>query len=124
MEQIKILVPEEPIPAARPRFAAGHAYQPKRNRDFRAVVQQVARAMMSEREPLKGELSVFLKLYRKYRTCTRIFGDVDNHAKAILDALNGICYVDDSQIARCVIEKHTDKEFPRAEIELVEMMRC
>lgn len=31
--------------------------------------------------------------------------DLDNCAKAVLDALNGIAWVDDSQVARLVVEK-------------------
>jgi Holliday junction resolvase RusA-like endonuclease len=31
--------------------------------------------------------------------------DVDNVAKAVLDALNGVAWVDDTQVARLVIEK-------------------
>lgn len=118
MERIKIVVPSEPIPAARTRFS-GHVYQPKRNREFREVVQQAARLAMGNRPPLQGEVAATVKLYRRYRPTTRNYGDADNHLKAILDALNGIVYLDDAQIVRCLVEKFTDKEDPRAEIELV-----
>lgn len=32
-------------------------------------------------------------------------GDVDNHAKSILDALNGQAWEDDSQVARLIVER-------------------
>lgn len=118
MERIKIVIPSEPVPAARPRFG-GHVYQPKRNREYRAIVQQAARSAMKDRPPLQGEVTATVKLYRRYRPTTRIFGDVDNHLKAIFDGLNQIAIVDDAQIVRCLVEKFTDKEDPRAEIELV-----
>ena len=118
MERIKIVIPSEPVPAARPRFG-GHVYQPKRNRAYRAIVQQAARSAMKDRPPLQGEVTATVKLYRRYRPTTRIFGDVDNHLKAIFDGLNQIAIIDDAQIVRCLVEKFTDKEDPRAEIELV-----
>jgi hypothetical protein len=40
----------------------------------------------------------------------------DNCAKSICDALNGIVYLDDSQIVELVIRRHVDRERPRAEV--------
>jgi len=117
MERIKIVVPSEPIPAARTRFS-GHVYQPKRNREYREVVQQAARSAMGNLPPLQGGIAATVKLYRRYRPTTRIFGDVDNHLKAIFDGLNQIAFEDDRQIVRCLVEKFKDAGNPRAEIEL------
>ena len=99
---IKIVIKGEPIPAARPRFSGRSCYQPKRNREFRQEVQASAMAAMSGRKPLTGEICAAVKLYRRYKRSARI--------------LNQIAFVDDSQIVRCVVEKFTDKENPRAEI--------
>lgn len=118
MERIKILVPSEPVPLARARFSGRHCYQPKRNREYREVVQQAARSAMGGREPLKGEVSAVIKLYRRFKSTARNYGDLDNHAKAILDGLNQIAFADDRQVVRCLIAKFTDKHNPRAEIEL------
>lgn len=41
--------------------------------------------------------------------------DLDNVAKVILDALNGIAYHDDSQVSRLLIEKRYAEE-PRVEV--------
>jgi Holliday junction resolvase RusA-like endonuclease len=81
-------------------------------------VQAVAYSAMNGREPMTGELSAVVKLYRRYKTTARIFGDVDNHLKALFDGLNGIVFADDSQIVQCKVSKHTDKKNPRAEIEI------
>ena len=118
---IKIEIGGEPIPAARPRFSGRRVYQPKRNVEYRQRVQAAAKLAMFNAAPMSGELSAVVKLYRKYRTATRIFGDVDNHLKAIFDGLSGIAFCDDSQICRCVVEKFTDKERPRAVIEVGEL---
>lgn len=32
-------------------------------------------------------------------------GDADNHAKAVLDALKGICWGDDSQVTKLIVTK-------------------
>ena len=117
MERIRIVVPVEPIPAARPRFG-GNVYQPKRNREYREVVQQAARSAMGNRPPLQGEVSAVIKLYRRYQPTTRNYGDVDNHLKALFDGMNQIVFADDAQIVSCSVEKFTDRETPRAEIEL------
>lgn len=113
---IKIVIAGEPIPAARPRFSGRRAYQPKRNVEYRRKVQSSASVAMSGREPLTGEICAAIKLYRKYQPTARNYGDVDNHLKALFDGMNKIVFVDDSQIIRCVVEKFTDKENPRAEI--------
>ena len=119
MERIRIVVPTEPVPLARARFSGRHCYQPKRNREYREVVQQAARSAMDGRKPLSGEVSATVKLYRRYKTTARNYGDSgDNHLKSLLDALNGTAFEDDRQIVRCLVEKHTDKDNPRAEIEL------
>ena len=117
-QMIKIRIDGEPIPAARPRFSGKRAYQPKRNVEYREVVQQAARLAMGGRKPLSGEVVATVKLYRKYKPTARIFGDVDNHLKAIFDGLNQIVFADDAQITKCVVEKITDKTNPRAEIEI------
>ena len=115
---IQIKIAGEPVPAARPRFSGRHCYQPKRNREYRERVQSAAKSEMVGASPLDGELTCRIKIYRKYKRTARIFGDVDNHLKAIFDGMNKIVFADDSQIVRCVVEKHTDKNAPRAEIEI------
>lgn len=117
---IRIVVEGEPIPAARPRYSVRRVYQPKRNVEYRERVQASALIAMSGKEPMTGELSAFVKLYRKYKPSARNFGDVDNHLKALFDGMNQIVFEDDSQITRCVVEKFTDKDEPRAEIEIEE----
>ena len=115
---IKIVVTGDAIPAARPRFSGRRCYQPKRNMEYRARVQASAYSAMNGREPMTGELSAVVKLYRRYKTTARVFGDVDNHLKSLFDGMNQIVFKDDSQICQCEVSKHTDKKNPRAEIEI------
>lgn len=115
---IKIEILGDVIPAARPRFNGRRAYQPKRNVEYRQMIQSAARLVMSGKQLLTGELFANVKLYRKYKRTSRIFGDVDNHLKAIFDGMNQIVFCDDAQICRCTVEKFTDKNNPRAIIEV------
>lgn len=118
MERINILIPSEPIPLARARFSGRHCYQPKRNVEYREVVQEAARSAMGGRKPITGEVSATISLYRRYKPTARNYGDCDNHVKSILDGLNGIAFEDDRQVVRCLVVKFQDKENPRAEIML------
>jgi Holliday junction resolvase RusA-like endonuclease len=36
---------------------------------------------------------------------SKLTGDIDNYAKSILDALNGVAYADDKQIVSLYLEK-------------------
>ena len=115
---IRITVDGDAIPAARPRFSGRRCYQPKRNVEYRQRIQAAAMRAMNGGEPLKGEVIAAVRLFRRYKPTARTFGDCDNHLKAIFDGLNRIVFDDDSQIVRCVVEKFTDKNQPRAEIEI------
>lgn len=100
----------EPIPQARPKFSHGKCYEPARCVEYKRAVAYAAKVAMGGREMYRGALKVRIKLYRNFKRTSRRYGDVDNHAKAILDAMNGIVYADDSQVVSCTIEKYTDRE--------------
>jgi len=63
-------------------------------------------------QPLEGEIEVSITLY--FGTKRR--ADLDNFNKLSLDALTGIAYLDDSQIAKLSIGRAYDKARPRLEI--------
>ena len=48
--------------------------------------------------------------------------DIDNLAKIILDALNGIAYHDDAQIVRLTVQKSYSRE-PRVAVKISEVIR-
>ena len=118
MRYLRFEVLVDPVPLARPRFANGRVYLPQRSRDYRKILQQAAKIAMCGYEPMLGKLFCRLTFYRKFNPTTRNFGDCDNHVKATLDALNGICYVDDSQIISGSFSKQTDKAEPHVVIEV------
>ena len=118
---IRLEIKGEPIPAARPRISGRGMYQGARNRSYREEIQMAGRLAMKAAAPLTGALSAVVKLYRSYAPTSRRFGDVDNHLKAIFDGLNGIVFVDDAQIVKCVVTKQQDGKNPRAEISIQEV---
>lgn len=67
-------------------------------------------------EVLNGTVGVSLTVYRKYKR-----GDTDNYLKICLDALNGIAWNDDSQVAEIHLYRKDDKQNPRVEIEVWEI---
>ena len=121
LKKINFEVLTEPIPLARPRFSRNGAYLSQRSRDYRKIVQQAAQVAMAKFAPMTGELFCRLNFYRKFKATCRNFGDLDNHIKAILDALNGIVFADDAQIVQCTASKHTDKTNPHVTIEIGEL---
>lgn len=116
-------VPGDPIPKGRPRFARRgtfvQTYTDSKTIEYETRVATKARMAIGSSEPLKGHLTVFLYLrytvpasYTKKRKEACLNGleypkriDLDNCYKSITDAMNGIVYVDDSQIVEAHILK-------------------
>jgi crossover junction endodeoxyribonuclease RusA len=67
-------------------------------------------------KPLQEPVRVELRVYRPRR-----IGDLDNTAKAILDALKGRAFVDDSQVVELHMFRHDDKHRPRVEVMIAEV---
>ena len=104
------------LPQARPRFGrGGRVYEPARMTAFKSAIRAAAMAGSS---PLSEPVACTLRFFRKFKATARNFGDADNLAKAVLDAVNGLAFVDDSQITRLISEKFTDMENPRVEVSI------
>ena len=107
MSMIKFTVPTEPVPFPRPRFNSDTkgVYNSARYTDFKNAIALIARRAMDGREPFTGEIKIHADFYRhkprpKKGTKPQVsfIGDGDNYLKAVMDALIGVCYVDDRQI--------------------------
>ena len=114
-DRVKFEIEVEPIPQARARFGGGRCYESSRLREYKNKVAMLAKAKGAE--ILQGAVKMTIRLYRKFKATSRRFGDFDNLAKAICDSLNGICYVDDSQVVSCTVEK-IQSATPKIEIEI------
>lgn len=107
-------------PRVTTRFGYAHAYTPAKTREFENLVGWSAKQAMRQCLPIASECALFVQITvslvpplswsRKRRS--DVFGafcskkpDTDNVAKAILDAMNGIVYEDDAQVAGLVVQK-------------------
>lgn len=120
---VTFTVDGDPVPKGRPRFARRgqfvQTYTDAKTIDYETHVAMKARLAIGSTEPLKGALTVFLYLryavppsYSKKRKEACLAGlefpkriDIDNVYKSITDAMNGIVYLDDSQIVEAHIKK-------------------
>jgi Holliday junction resolvase RusA-like endonuclease len=101
-----------PRPKARARRGAGGRwYTPHLTKAYEEAVGIAARAA-GVSAPYDGAVSLHIVLWLPDRRRR----DLDNCAKSICDALNGIAYEDDSQIVELIVRRHIDRERPRAEV--------
>ena len=103
---MKIEIEITPVPLARPRVNTTNRgrYLPPRSRKFQEELKTLLKASYKG-EPLKKSLDVTIEFYKPFKVTAQKYGDIDNLAKAVLDACNGILWVDDRQICRMVLRK-------------------
>ena len=107
---MKYLIPIEPVAKGRPRFTTqggfSRAYSPKKNVDFENSVKAWAIGqtffLLEKDTPLSVSVDFYITRPKsvsvKKRPFPTVKSDLDNYEKALLDALNGIVWKDDSQI--------------------------
>ena len=124
----KFTVEGKPQPKERPRKAKnGKFYTPKKTQDYESLVGWIARSAY-KRIPSEKPISVRLDIYFKLpQRTSEIEGaycmkniDIDNITKSVLDACNGIVYVDDKQVVKTIVGKYWSKN-PRIEVEIKEV---
>lgn len=143
-EKRTIIVDGAPMGKERPRATSfgGHAriYTPKKTQNYEGRFASEWRAKYPELEPVSTAIEVSIVCvfpllksdykkdgnltasgFRKIRNEEKPTKkpDLDNIAKAVLDGLNGIAFVDDSQIVKLTISKAYGQR-PRVEFNLTE----
>ena len=132
---IMYIVYGEPVGKGRPRFAKRgnfvSTYTPQKTKTYEDEIRIMARAAMGSSEPLDTPVTVAIYIrvgipasYSKQKRKDALAGtikptkkpDLDNIAKAFLDAMNEIVYLDDKQ----VVGLHVTKVY--AETPAVEVM--
>lgn len=107
------------VTKARPRARVvngkyAHIYTPKSTANYENLIKityQEKAKVYFEDHPLKVRISAYfacpelLKKYQEYELKCVNHKDLDNIAKTILDALNGIAYKDDKQVCELNITK-------------------
>ena len=129
-----------PVAKGRPRFSGKggfvKTYTPKKTSDWESLVREHAVKAMGSSEPLDRAVALSVRFWlpipaswsKKLTEAAKTGAikhlkkpDVDNFAKAVMDACNGVLYVDDSQ----VVDLHVSKaysDWPRVEVTLIEML--
>lgn len=118
MTVIVIDYPGLPVPKHRPRFTkSGKVYSSGRSANFENSLGMIARAAMGGRKPFACPVAVRIAIRfafpegwnraeRLFNTPIKNgFGDLDNHIKACLDAINKIVFEDDRLVCEIVARK-------------------
>jgi Holliday junction resolvase RusA-like endonuclease len=127
--KVEFTVPGFPTAKGRPRFKNvtkrdgtrfQSVYTPKVTRDYERAVAAAARAAMGRLNPTAEAVTLMMVAFipipaswpKQKRACAAAGlvlptsrPDLDNYEKAITDALNGVCYEDDSQICDVIKSK-------------------
>lgn len=99
---VRVTIPGEPVPKARPRVVNGRTYTPERTKTAEHAIGWALRSALGPKG-VDGERE--FSVHAVFRTSTKRRCDLDNLLKTVLDAGNGVVWSDDSQVveARCRI---------------------
>jgi len=122
----------------RPRFTViggrGRAYTPAKTASMESVVREIAARAMNGAPLLEGplalEISIFLSppaSWSKRKRAEAVFPtgkpDLDNIGKLIGDALNGVVWKDDAQLAELTIRRRFTGDAPeKVQIQITGLM--
>jgi len=128
---VDIIIETNPVSQLRPRISGNRMYDPKKVRDYKKYIAWETKRQW-KKEPLQGAVKIKIDIYRDIQKTESkknkklkdegvirptVKSDLDNYLKAVLDAMNKIAYVDDSQIVEINARKFYSYN-PRVEIKL------
>ena len=145
---MEIVIYGEPVPQGRPKFASFgghvHAYDPAKSKNYKQLVRFWVTQYLKKLDgfkPYENALCVDLTFYLGIptswskqkriqasqgviRPTSKRLGDLDNIVKAILDANNGLLWVDDCIITDLSARKRYTGELARVVIKITEVKEC
>jgi Holliday junction resolvase RusA-like endonuclease len=122
MMRVAFTVPGPVVPWQRASSVGARRYTPAKQRAYQATVRLHALAARPRGPWLPSK-------HKRYRVDVEAYlpderrRDLDNVAKTVLDALNGVLYLDDSQVTTLLVATHIDREKPRVEVTVAEVER-
>lgn len=138
IDRVVFAVPGKPVGKDRPRATRQgnfiRMYTPEKTASYESLVKLACWEAMRGQAPLCGPLQATIKVLmvpppswtktkRKQALCGEVLPevkpDLDNVIKAILDALNGVAYADDKQVARL----YASKEYAMTDMVTVDIRR-
>ena len=119
MRTVSFTVRGEPVPKGRPRVTRYGTYTPPKTKEYEKRIQDAWRVIDEHPFPTGTPVSVSVHAYfeipqsvsQKKRKAMHMTphikhrADVDNLAKAVLDALDGIAYADDCAVSVLQVSK-------------------
>ena len=122
---ISFTIPGAPVGKGRPRFAKrGNfvtTYTPEKTASYENLVKVLAMQEMGSNQPISSPVNVFIDIaicppasWSKKKRAQALNAeihptgkpDIDNVAKGILDAMNGVVYLDDKQVISLMVRKY------------------
>lgn len=91
-----------PVGKERARVVNGRAYTPERTRDYERMVGTYAALTLRDQPMLTGDISLSIRVYVSGGT----FADVDNYAKSISDAIQGVLFENDKQVSELHVTRY------------------
>ena len=126
MVKVQFTIPVDPVAQGRPRITTiggrPRAYEPAKSRSYKAYVADFTQRAMIDaglEKPIEGPLCIRARFafplpksqWRKRTPRPEEWRDkkpdLDNLVKNLLDGLQPICFLDDRQVAKMVVEKVT-----------------
>lgn len=121
MNTIRVYIEGKTVAKQRPIFGKGRVFTPKKTVDYERYVRDCYRSQTTEENRfLEGPIAINLISIRKIPKSSSAKQkemmmnneilpvkkpDLDNIAKSVLDALNGVAYNDDSQVVTLNLSK-------------------
>lgn len=117
LKTVRVSVRGEPKSKQRPRVVKGRTYTPKETIEAEAIVAETYWAKTDIR--FENQVVISIDFYNGNRRRR----DIDNMAKLVLDALQGVAFDDDFQVVGLNLRKFlTTKEKARTEIAIYEVV--
>lgn len=128
--RISFTIPGPPFGKARPRKGKYGVYNPTSNAEYEAKVKAAYLEARGIQDPTDVPVRLYIRAYfaipksalrkrmdDKIKEGEEYVGkpDADNVAKSVMDGLNGVAYIDDSQVYSLCCERKYSKE-PRVEV--------
>lgn len=126
IRKIEFKIPGKVIGKGRPHFVkkTGVAITPQQTRGYESLIRDVALPLMGGAAPWEGCVRVCIhasykipKSWSKKDRALALEGkvppkkpDVDNVVKIVLDSLNRVVYLDDTQVTDCFVSKRWNAE--------------
>lgn len=104
----ELFIKTVPIPKGRPRFYGGHAVTPEKTRKYEKLIRDSWEHGIVEGKSIMVDIEFRIPIPQSYSkkkkaelewTPHNKKPDLDNLVKAVLDALNGVAFEDDSLIS-------------------------